>query len=41
MNDIARCFARKITRIRNQIDSTVIADMDIVPDDPVVREDTV
>ena len=38
MSDIARFFARKIMRIRDQIDSTVIADMDTVPDDPIVRE---
>lgn len=35
VNDIARFFARKIMRIRDQIDSTIIADMDTVPDDPI------
>ena len=30
VNDIARFFARKIIRIRDQTDSTVIADMDTV-----------
>ena len=38
MNDLARFFARKIIRIRDQIDSTVIADMDTVPDDPIVSD---
>ena len=38
MNDIARNFAQKIMQIRDQIDSTVIADMDTVPDDPVVSD---
>ena len=38
VNDIARFFARKIMRIRDQIDSTVIAYMDTVPDDPVVSD---
>ena len=38
VNDIARFFVRKIMRIRDQIDSTVIADMDIVPDDPIVSD---
>ena len=37
-NDIARFFARKIMQIRDQIDSTVIADMDTVPDDPIVSD---
>ena len=38
MNDIARFFARKVIRIRDQIDSTVIADMDTVPGDPIVSD---
>ena len=38
VNDTARFFARKIMRIRNQIDFTVIADMDTVPDDPIVSD---
>ena len=38
VNDIARFFARKIMQIRDQIDSTVIADMDTVPDDPIVSD---
>ena len=38
VNDIARFFARKIMRIRDRIDSTVIADMDTVPDDPIVSD---
>ena len=38
VNDIARFFARKIMRIRDQIDFTVIADMDTVPDDPIVSD---
>ena len=38
VNDIARFFARKIMRIRDQIYSTVIADMDTVPGDPIVSD---
>ena len=38
VNDIARFFARKIMQIRDQIDSIVIADMDTVPDDPIVSD---
>ena len=38
VNDIARFFARKIMRIRDQIDPTVIADMNTVPDDPIVSD---
>ena len=38
VNNIARFFARKIMRIHDQIDSTVIADMDTVPDDPIVSD---
>ena len=38
VNDIARFFARKIMRIRDQIDSTVFADMDTVSDDPIVSD---
>ena len=38
VNDIARFFVRKILRIRDQIDSTVIADMDTVPGDPIVND---
>ena len=38
VNDIARFFARKIIRIRDQIDSTVVTDMDTVTDDPIVSD---
>ena len=38
VNDIARFFVRKIIRIRDEIDSTVIADMDTVPGDPIVSD---
>ena len=36
VNDISRFFVRKIIRIRDQIDSTVIADVDTVPCNPIV-----
>ena len=38
VNDIAQFFARKIMWIRDQIDSTVIADMNTAPDDPIVSD---
>ena len=38
VNDISRFFVRKIIRIRDQIDSTVIADVDTVPCNPIVSD---
>ena len=38
VNAIAGFFLQKIIRIRDQIDSTVIADMDTVPDYPIVSD---
>ena len=38
MNDIGRFFAQKISRIRDQIDSTDIVDKGVIPEDPPVDD---